>query len=279
MGTAAGARLRAHHERWLRAHALFGEELRRGVGIAESHDIPEPRRVDERLVQCIWHDGFVKAEALVCASGKRVEILEPGRWNTGRGPDFLDARVRLAGEEKTGDIEIHVQSGGWTAHGHHQDFEYNRVVLHVCLEASDDRPYDEKQNGERLERLVLARFLEPDLDTLRRTINVDEYPWGRPADLGKCHNALLNLPDERLRRLLDVAGRARIEDKVRRLGAQLAGASIPQLLYQSVMVGQGYKSNKRLCSKFPFGRLLWWLELPSVLGVGRPRGREDPRRR
>lgn len=246
MATAASAPMQRHGEQWTRAHALFGEELRRGTAVAESAEVSEPRRVDERLVQCVWHDGFLKPGGLTCASGKTVEIVEPGRWNTGRGPDFLDARIRLAGEEKTGDIEIHVQSSGWTAHSHHKDFEYNRVVLHVCLNASDDRPYDEKQNGERLERLVLAPHLEPDLDTLRRTINVDEYPWGRPADLGVCHRALLALPEERLRRFLEVAGRARVEDKVRRFGAQLAGATVPQLLYQSVMVGQGYKSNKTL---------------------------------
>lgn len=40
-----------------------------------------------------------------------------------------------------------------------------------------------------------------------------------------------------------------------------------------------YWFKKRLCSDFPHPKLLWWLSLPTVLGVGRPRGREEPRRR
>ncbi len=245
MDTRSGT-LRRHRNQWERAHSVFGETLRRELRIAESGEAPKPCTVDERLVQCIWFDQLVRSGELATASGKRVEVVEPGRWNTGRGPDFLDAKIALAGETLEGDVEIHIQSNGWTAHGHHQDYEYNRVVLHVCLNAGDDRPYEEKQNGERLERLLLADVLEPDLETIRRTISVDDYPYGRPADTGLCHRNLMQLPPERLSRFLEVAGRARIEDKVARYRAQMASASVPQLIYQSVMVGQGYKSNKTL---------------------------------
>ncbi len=243
---ANGTALQRHRKRWQRAHMVFGESLRSNLPVAETDNVAEDCSVDERLVQCIWFDQLLDTEALVTASGKRLEIIEPGRWNTGRGPDFLDAKVKLAGETLAGDIEIHVRSNGWTAHAHHQDYEYNRVVLHVCLNAHDDRPYEDKQNGERLERLVLGSLLQPDLSTIRRTLNVDDYPYGRPADTGLCHRNLLLLSEERLTRFLETAGRARIEEKVRRYKAQTASADVSQLLYQSVMVGQGYKSNKTL---------------------------------
>ncbi|MDK2973356.1 MAG: hypothetical protein PWP23_3111 [Candidatus Sumerlaeota bacterium] len=232
--------------RWADAHAAFGERLRQSLNIAERGETAEPRTVDERLLQCVWFDQLLDAGKLVTASGKRLEVLEVGRWNVGPGPDFQGARIRLAGEELSGDIEIHLRSSGWQAHGHHQDFEYNNVVLHVCLEAADDRPYEEKQNGTRLERLLIAHALEPDLETLRRTLNVNDYPQGRPAYLGLCHEQFLALPAERRRNFFAIAGRARIEERIGRYRAQLATASQSQLIYQSLMVAQGFKASKTL---------------------------------
>ncbi|MBI5154659.1 DUF2851 family protein [Candidatus Poribacteria bacterium] len=250
----------ASPQRWIALHAEFGDALRQLLRVAEGSTRADPRHVDERLVQCIWQDQLLAGEKLVTSSGKRAEVIEAGRWNTGRGPDFLDARVRLAGEELRGDIEIHIHSGDWTNHGHHQDFEYNNVVLHVCLQARDDRPYEEKQNGQRLERLVISHFLEPDLDTIRRTINVSDYPYGRPADLGLCHEQFIKLPESRMREFFHTAGMARIEDKIARFQTQLASASPQQLIYQSIMTGQGYKSNKTLyfllSKRAPYAELL-----------------------
>lgn len=205
-----------------------------------------PLHVDERLVQAIWHDQMLRGNELATASGKRLEVIEPGRWNTSAGPDFLDARIRLASEVITGDIEIHVDSAAWRQHRHHQDFEYNRVVLHVVLNAHDDRPYEEKQNGERLERLVLSGFLEPDLDTIRASVNPADYPHGRPSYLGLCHEQFLRLPESQLIEFLLVAGRSRFEQKIARFAAQRSTAPFLQVLYQTIMTGQGFKSSKTL---------------------------------
>ena len=252
--------LEATRQRWRELHREFGEALRRAIRVSEGQEPGESRHVDERLVQCIWYDQLLRGEGLITASGKRVEVIDAGRWNTSRGPDFQGARIRLAGEEIGGDIEIHVNSADWFHHGHHQDFEYNNVVLHVCLNPADDRPYEEKQNGGRLERLVLLDVLDPDLDTLRRTINVDDYPYGRPADAGICHERFTRIPEAQLHEFLNVAGRMRIEDKIARFDAQLASASTQQLIYQSIMTGQGYKSNKTLyfllSKRAPFTELM-----------------------
>jgi hypothetical protein len=233
-------------QEWRREHAAFGAELRRLLRLAEDGGPSVPRHVDERLVQVIWQEQMVRGAELKTAGGKRLEVIETGRWNTGRGPDFLGARIRLAGVEISGDVEIHVHSEDWRRHGHHQDFEYNTVILHVFLGARDDRPYDEKQNGDRLERLALEHSLDPDLDTIRQTVNVDDYPYGRPASIGLCHDQFIRLPETQVRRFFGAAGRARMEEKVARLKAQRQAASPAQLLYQALLVAQGYKSNKTL---------------------------------
>ena len=245
---------------WRRLLAELGVELRARCCMREDGHAGPAARVEERLVQAVWADRLYRAEELVTASGKKVEVLEPGRWNTGRGPDFLGARVALAGQELAGDVEIHVDSRDWVRHAHHQDFEYNNVALHVCLDAGDDRPYEEKQNGARLERLVLRRVLEPDLETLRRTLPLDEYPWGRPAELGRCHEHFTAMDPDRLRAFFLAAGVARVEERVERFAAQRRVASPLQLIYQTFLTGQGYKSNKTLYfllgKRAPFEELL-----------------------
>ncbi|MEO8376308.1 MAG: DUF2851 family protein [Candidatus Sumerlaeota bacterium] len=232
---------------WNRLHREFALALRQtgrvrdGGATSGCHS-----RIDERVLQAVWCDQMLRPDALQTASGKAVEVVEPGRWNTGPGPDFLDARIRIAGEVREGDVEIHVQSGDWRRHGHHQDFEYNRVILHVILEPQDDRPYEEKQNGERAERCVIANALEPDLETIRQTVNLSEYPYGRPADLGLCHEQFIRLPEEQLAEFLLVAGRSRMEAKIARFAAQRATESFLQVVYQALLTGQGYKSSKTL---------------------------------
>lgn len=232
---------------WQRLHREFALALMANAGAREGAALDEPAtRIDERLVQAVWCDQMLRSDDMVTASGKRLEVIEPGRWNTSRGPDFLDARLRLAGEIVEGDVEIHVQAADWTRHRHHQDFEYNRVVLHVALRPGDDRPYDEKQNGGRLERLYIEDILEPDLETIRNTINFGDYPHGRPQHLGLCHEQFLRMPGTQLAEFLHIAGRSRMEQKIARFQAQRSTAPYHQVLYQALMTGQGFKSSKTL---------------------------------
>ncbi|MCC6547117.1 DUF2851 family protein [Candidatus Sumerlaeota bacterium] len=232
---------------WQRLHRDFALAMRE-VGRVRDGGAGSPchSRVDERILQAVWCDQMLRPEAMQTASGKALEVIEPGRWNTGPGPDFLDARIRIAGELREGDVEIHTQSGDWQRHGHHKDFEYNRVILHVVLQPQDDRPYEQKQNGDRAERCVIAQALEPDLETIRRTVNLSEYPYGRPADLGLCHDQFTRLPEEQLTEFLMVAGRSRMEAKIKRFEAQRATASFLQVAYQALLTAQGYKSSKTL---------------------------------
>lgn len=232
---------------WREEHRKFAMMIAQSPAARETATAePGAASLDERLVQAVWFDQMLRGADLTTASGRRIEVLEPGRWNTSRGPDFLDARLRLAGEVVTGDIEIHIRSADWTNHGHHQNFEYNRTILHAFLNANDDRPYDEKQNGERLERLVLTGYLEPDIDTIRGTINLGDYPYGRPAYLGLCHEQFLRLPEKQLLEFLYIAGRSRMEGKIARYQAQLNTADPWQVIYQALMTAQGFKSSKTL---------------------------------
>jgi len=233
-------------ETWSEARKVLAATLRKASETVASVRESPRRHVDERLVQCIWFDRLFRREGLQTASGKALEVIDPGRWNTGAGPDFLNATIRLAGEECRGDVEIHVESVEWQNHAHHHDLAYNDCRLHAFLWASDDRPYDILHDGRRLERFELGPALEPDLGTLRRTVNVEEYPYGRPSALGLCHPHMVGLDEEFVGGFLDLAGRERIEAKTRRLGDQVAGESYDQVLYQALMTSQGHKASKTL---------------------------------
>lgn len=201
---------------------------------------------DERLIQCIWHDGLLVGRPLATLAAKSLLVTSPGDWNHEAGPDFHRAEVVLDGQHLKGDVEIHVRASDWTAHGHDRNFDYNSVVLHVFLKQNDDSRYDLLHNGRPLERLCLAPYLEPDLETLRQTLALDDYPVGEPHRRGRCHEAIASLDADTLAEILDLAGDRRLREKTARFAAQLSGESLDQVFYQALMTTLGHKSGKAL---------------------------------
>lgn len=84
----------------------------------------------EMLLQYCWKHQLVP-DGLTTADGRRVEVLSPGVQNSGGGPDFLDARVRIGDVLWAGSVEVHTRRRDWFAHGHERDTAYDNVVLHV----------------------------------------------------------------------------------------------------------------------------------------------------
>jgi hypothetical protein len=202
--------------------------------------------LNERLVQAIWNNQLLQPEGLRLADGRPVRVLDPGRWNGAGGPDFRDARVMIGGEVLSGDIELHLMASQWRAHSHDSDLDYNAVVLHVVLEIDDGKECDLLHNGTKLPRLELQPYLFPDLDTIRRSMTPDDYPYERPASLGKCYELMSSLPAEVATDFLDKAGDERLAAKVRRLEEQAATCDLEQAFYQSIMMSLGVGPTKSL---------------------------------
>ncbi|MCX7016252.1 MAG: DUF2851 family protein [Candidatus Sumerlaeota bacterium] len=207
---------------------------------------PARERVPERLAQAIWFERLFRADGLKTASGKPLQILDPGRWNEGPGPDFLAAEISLDGRAVKGDVEVHVEASDWRRHGHERDFAYNTVALHVCLWNDDGRADDELHNGQRIERFEMGAHLFPDLDAIRQTLSPEDYPYDSQAGLGRCHDYFVAEDESLVRRFLRAGGRERMEGKTRRLADQLVGENFGQLLYQALMTAMGFKGNKAL---------------------------------
>ena len=76
-----------------------------------------------------WNNG-----SLFTTEGLPVTVLSPGSHNFLSGPDFFNSRVVIAKQEWAGNVEIHINSSHWFAHGHQEDAAYEGVILHVVWE-------------------------------------------------------------------------------------------------------------------------------------------------
>lgn len=85
----------------------------------------------EKLLHYAWKYKLFPLVPLQTTDGKAVEVLDPGTINRNAGPDFLNAKIKIDGTTWSGSVEVHCKSSDWYRHGHHEDDNYNNVVLHV----------------------------------------------------------------------------------------------------------------------------------------------------
>ena len=217
-------------------------------------------KVPEELVAQIWKGQWVKQEGLLTSDGKGIEIIHPGKERDDYGPDFGEAILWV--EEKgllQGDVEIHVRSSQWQAHGHHLDPRYNAVVLHVVM--WDDRGYIYLQNGEKVPVLALLPYLILPLEKLQSLL---ELPLAQPCRKASGHNP------GAIAELVDRAGEERFLSKADRFKSELAIRKEEQVLYEGIMGALGYARNKQpfqeLARRLPMSLLPSLAEARTTLG-------------
>lgn len=103
-------------------------------------------------MQYVWQHRLWLAGDMFTVDGERVEVLDPGLRNTDAGPDFFNAKVRIANREWAGNVEIHVKASDWMRHGHDKDRAYDSVILHVVYN-SDCRV--SRPDGQLVPQLLL----------------------------------------------------------------------------------------------------------------------------
>ena len=122
-----------------------------------------PFAIGERAIQRLWASGEVRGP-LPAASGATIEVVNPGDWNRGAGPDFLGAELRVAGRRVRGDVEIHLRCRDWESHGHASDPRFSGVVLHAVL--LPGLCSVQTASGHEPEAVVLLPHLPRDLEDL-----------------------------------------------------------------------------------------------------------------
>ena len=204
--------------------------------------IGEPRRGPEEAVARLWQNADRLASGLVTQDGRRLKVLYPGRRSGSAGPDFRDCVLSTeSGEIVVGDVEVHVTEGGWNAHGHHVDSNYNGVVLHVVL-APSGRTMTTLES--RAEAPVAA------IGAVPRKEEREPEP-GRQEDAG--------VPASAIEEKLDGAGDERFLAKADGYRMELEAGDAEQVLYAGIMEALGYSANRRpfaaLAARVPMSRL------------------------
>jgi len=193
---------------------------------------------NERILQIIWNEQALSTP-LKMENGKIVEIISPGTWNLEEGPDFKNAAIKIDNKILTGTIEIHCNSSDWFKHNHHNDKNYDQVILHVVW--NDD--YKKKEHLPTC--LSIKKHLSKSWQTIIKELKIDNYPYAKKVNLGSCSMKWASSNDQQIKKLLQVAGLARFEDKSRRIQRTILAKGADQALYEGIFQALGYKNNKQ----------------------------------
>jgi hypothetical protein len=148
-----------------------------------------------------------------------VHILDVGTLNSDGGPDFRDALVRIAGVTYRGDVEIHRTVVEWLQHRHNDDPRYNRVVLHVVLEAGSRLAPTFVPSGRSIPLLILEPFLSESIRFLWQKTILDERAFRQSAI--RCNGRNQSVDAERLKNWIRRLAIERLELKLRRFDERL----------------------------------------------------------
>ncbi|MBR6023159.1 MAG: DUF2851 family protein, partial [Kiritimatiellae bacterium] len=150
-----------------------------------------PPGLKERHLQCLWADDRWRPAGLKDSRGRPVEVVHPGEWNTGAGPDFLNALVKVGDETLHGDVEVHIRAQDWTRHGHGGDPRYGQVRVHVTYETGT-LPDGALPAG--CAQVALKPALDAAEDFSFDNMDPTAYPTGARAEPPPCQAAMRALP-------------------------------------------------------------------------------------
>lgn len=87
--------------------------------------------MNEKFLQFVWHQLLFDKLNLVSTNGDEIKIVHQGYLNNDSGPDFFNAKIKIAQQLWAGNVEIHINSSDWNKHKHYLDSAYDNVILHV----------------------------------------------------------------------------------------------------------------------------------------------------
>jgi Protein of unknown function (DUF2851) len=209
-------------------------EMRATPRVRERALFVAPRIPSELELQARWFAGDF-GKHFVSTAGDKVDIAQFGVWNREAGPDFRDAAISINGAEPTrGCIEIDVVDRNWEAHGHATNPAFEETVLHVFVEKSDREFFARTKSNRNVPQVWI------DLTALPERFNAN-VPLARP---GRCQAPLRDLPEERVRSVLDAAARFRLQQKANRIRNKIDSHGRDEVLFQELAAALGYKENK-----------------------------------
>ncbi len=211
-----------------------------------------PLRTPKELeLQARWFAGDF-GKNFVSSTGDKIDIVQFGTWNREAGPDFCDAAIRMNGREPLrGCIEIDLVDRNWDLHGHSVNPAFEETVLHVFVDKSDREFFTRTKSNRNVPQVQIDPAILPEAFSAN-------IPLARP---GRCQAPLGNLPEERVRSVLNAAAQFRLQKKAARIRAKIDNHGRDEALFQEIAGALGYKENK-----LPFTLIAQRLSLKSLLG-------------
>ena len=201
-------------------------------------------RVPEKVIRCIWNDQLFCTPSLKTREGQNLEIVYPGYWNFGKGPDFTSATIKVNGKTYEGDVELHVYATDWNAHGHSGNPDFDNVILHVYMwQGRGKEPRGKRQDLPF--QFEIKDYLTKGILDLNDELDFESYPVLNHCNFGLCHQPLAELSQEKLTQLLNAAGEARVFTKMERLHDSIIIEGYEQTFYRGVAEALGYPENKQ----------------------------------
>jgi hypothetical protein len=157
----------------------------------------------EEFLNFIWKNQYFGKRQLETYQGEVLQVLNPGQINANSGPDFSNARIKLASTDWAGPIEIHVRSSDWYLHQHQKDPAYDQVVLHVVWVNNVNA---KTSNGREIPTLELKDRVEGDLLLRHQKL-------GKGNSFIPCERQSDRIPLNRFKKMLEHTIRQRIERK------------------------------------------------------------------
>lgn len=88
----------------------------------------------EDLLHFIWKTNKLHSQQLTTTRKEQLIIHGTGQHNLNSGPDFFNSKIEIDNQLWAGNVELHLKSSDWYAHGHEIDDNYDNVILHVVWE-------------------------------------------------------------------------------------------------------------------------------------------------
>jgi hypothetical protein len=200
--------------------------------------------ITERHIQAIWLEQKFLGK-LETSEGEEINVISPGIWNLGPGPDFHKAHIVIGGVDYHGSVELHLSEESWYHHHHHKDTHYNDVVLHVSLWKPARAQAIWTEEGRRLSQMHLESFLTIPIAKLAQAIDLDLYPYKQFVGAGRCAEGLFrNMTEVDATGLFESAANWRLQRKAAYLNSR--SATPAEQLMVGIAMAAGYKNNGQL---------------------------------
>lgn len=197
--------------------------------------------ITERHAQVLWLEQKYFTP-LKTEDGKTIHVKSPGIWNSEAGPDFKKAHLCIGNRDYMGDIEIHLTDEGWAQHRHHEDPNYDQVILHLSFWKSNKPKQIVTHSGKKIIQAYFQDHLTISERRITQLIDLELYPYTKFTGGGYCANALFKkLSPEKKASFFRSASEWRLTKKRRHLHARIED---PRLyLAGGIVQALGYKQN------------------------------------